>query len=1500
MQVPQGCHPIGWLELLAEARDSAEVHVGMRCEVERTRRGGNDRLLACAASYDDEPSSGAVLLSPLCPPLAVAGLAEGRPLQSVLGAAEAALGLDLVMDIVDVEAKDGFPPKARVRVLVCVHDAVLATAGCAWNDRARRNRSSVAALALLLRDLERDPPPWVADVTFADGALDLPHLAGGPNPIPSSSQRRDTWPESPPLLTLVGVSRAVPAVDALMGRVESDRDDPSRSEHAASPGRGAFSLEACISSLPSHMIAMQDDGGALTGLGGAAPARTRRTGPSLLDMPPDVIRRIFELLATAGDAHRLGATCKALLHGEADAVPGLTRTVLYRHQRAALRWMQAREHRAGERLPHPTVRRLAVWSGGGGDGDASATELEHSYMYINTSTCEVESVVASKDEAAAWERAHAARDFGGGLFCDDPGLGKTVTAVALVLKTLGALPGSLPRATMRDTETLFWHPSDPDRLCGYYEEEDHAHLAAHRSPARTLLGRSPPVRSPPRGSRRRSARLTLVADPAAGRDPDRRVRSAPLPPRVPAPPCDDARAQKMSGRCAECEGCGTWRDLPAGLAERVAGPDAPENAPFWCMLLGDGACCESRFGGGAARDGDLGRYWDDVPGFFAPDGGPEELEERFEANVTHFRRMWGQFAARGLQEVARCLLAAIALGVPWIEDDRSSRRAAPRELNVRLLLDRVAREHGTSVRQQCEGAVAEFLTSVLHAERLRAKPVRRATAGAAGDASGSDAPATTQLQGGGAAASGPTAEDGDDDGEAAAPASPRTPTRRLPRLGVPHGIAAILAVDVGAAREAVARGPAVPPRRVHLSRATLVMVPDDLLALQWREQIERHVEPGRLRVLLYDHAVVLRTPAHEVAWDYDVVVATLRRASTEDPRSSVLQRIHWRRVLVDEGHVFNKSCATNMHQFTAGLRADLRWIMTGTPAPHTAQDVRSLAPLFRFADPPGPDGAGGHVAALVEASARPMAAGCWAARERFVRALERCVIRGSKREIVQLAVRRREVVLAFGRDHARSFNQLAEVIMRNMVLTDFFDPDHRESLLNPGNGALARQMFENLAKACVMAGGFEFVAPERHIGETLDLIARRLHRLGRATPGECPEVGALDDGAAEARHTVPSPSGDASERLCTWTSAQHPLHGVELALRCGGRCGCCGAAARFPLVTPCAHVLCVECAGGRDAAKRQRGGRAAVPPRDAARVRCGACGEPYAMQPVSDPERRRANPRPKWEVPLELIEWQPGYAQRGARGIDGGAWQARWEATRSSKATYLHRRLREVGALRRGGPKAVVFTQHWGHLQVLERHLAERCGVHLQVLSSKREKADREQAVRLFRTRPVYNVLLMDAVGAVGLDLHFARHVFLMEPIVDGALESQVVARAYRMGEGRGHGGTVHVEVLAMRGSSEEVLLAARRQVGVSRATEEAGFGEGARCGAEEDARQARRLFVMERLGLVPEDACDDDDGDGGAEREDEARVGPERAPSGVEEPHAVELERRPRVMFDV
>ncbi len=65
---------------------------------------------------------------------------------------------------------------------------------------------------------------------------------------------------------------------------------------------------------------------------------------------------------------------------------------------------------------------------------------------------------------------------------------------------------------------------------------------------------------------------------------------------------------------------------------------------------------------------------------------------------------------------------------------------------------------------------------------------------------------------------------------------------------------------------------------------------------------------------------------------------------------SPLLRIHWVRLIVDEGHKLGSITLTNGLQMLCALTADKRWIMTGTPTPNIAacDGLRHLHGLLRF------------------------------------------------------------------------------------------------------------------------------------------------------------------------------------------------------------------------------------------------------------------------------------------------------------------------------------------------------------------------------------------------------------------------------------------------------------------------------------------------------------------------------------------------------------------------
>lgn len=73
-------------------------------------------------------------------------------------------------------------------------------------------------------------------------------------------------------------------------------------------------------------------------------------------------------------------------------------------------------------------------------------------------------------------------------------------------------------------------------------------------------------------------------------------------------------------------------------------------------------------------------------------------------------------------------------------------------------------------------------------------------------------------------------------------------------------------------------------------------------------------------------------------------------------------------------------------------------------------------------------------------------------------------------------------------------------------------------------------------------------------------------------------------------------------------------------LRCNEWC-------RLPVITPCRHILCLDCVA-----------------MDSEKCSLPGCGFLYEMQ---SPEilTRPENPNPQWPVPKDLIELQPSYRQ---------------------------------------------------------------------------------------------------------------------------------------------------------------------------------------------------------------------------------------------------------------
>lgn len=152
-------------------------------------------------------------------------------------------------------------------------------------------------------------------------------------------------------------------------------------------------------------------------------------------IPDDILNKVLIRLKP-GDLIRAAATCHHLRTLAASIMPCM-KLKLFPHQEAAVEWMLRREQNP-EPLAHPLCKNFCTEDG--------------FPFFINVTSGEIFTGIAP-----------TINDFCGGMFCDEPGLGKTVTALSLILKTHGTLTEP-PRGV-----DIKWCTHKPDKKYGYYE-----------------------------------------------------------------------------------------------------------------------------------------------------------------------------------------------------------------------------------------------------------------------------------------------------------------------------------------------------------------------------------------------------------------------------------------------------------------------------------------------------------------------------------------------------------------------------------------------------------------------------------------------------------------------------------------------------------------------------------------------------------------------------------------------------------------------------------------------------------------------------------------------------------------------------------------------------------------------------------------------------------------------------------------------------------------------
>lgn len=1010
-------------------------------------------------------------------------------------------------------------------------------------------------------------------------------------------------------------------------------------------------------------------------------------GLGIWSLPDDILNKVINRLKPR-DLIRVASTCHHL-RALASSIMPCMKLKLFPHQEAAVEWMLKREQNS-EPLPHPLCKDFCTDDG--------------LRFYINVTSGEIFT-----------GNAPTINDFGGGMFCDEPGLGKTVTALSLILKTHGTLANPPKGVDVK------WCTHKPDKKYGYYEfsASDSSNRTDFVSGTERLAGKDDVIREDPsssdlshnggsvpstRSSRKRGRLvgpdLTSVNMHVMGEKSPEPCNSLPMPATqvlkfkknsknvrknlMNAYSKDSVGSKRKRGTALEfndtwvqCDGCRKWRRLSDET-------DLDSTTAWFCSMNADAArktCTAPE------------ESWDSkgkityLPGFHKKDALPGD-----EQNVSFFTNILKDNVSSINSETKKALSWLAQLSLKKHVEMESVGVTRP-VLDARATIGKGARPYYKIfqafglVRKIEKGVTRWYYPSML-------------------DELAFD---STAL-----------------------------------------GIALENPLDIV---------------RFYLSRATLIVVPANLID-HWTTQIQRHVSSDTLNVYAWgDHK---KPSAHILAWDYDIVITTFNRLSAEwgPQKRSVLKQIHWYRVILDEGHTLGSSLAlTNKFQMAVSLVASNRWILTGTPTPNTpTSQVAHLHPMLKFLHE---EVYGQDHQSWDTGIHRPFEAQMEEGRIRLVQLLQRTMISARKANLRNIPPCIKNITFVdFSEGHAKSYNELVVTIRRNILMADWNDPSHVESLLNPKQWKFRATTIRNVRLSCCVAGHIKVEEAGQDIQETMD----DLMKLG------------LDPSSEE------------------YQSIRYALLNGTDCIRCGDWC-------RLPVITPCQHLLCHDCVA-LDSEK------------------CIKCGNNYEMQ---SPETlaRPENPNPKWPVPKDLIELQPSYKQDD--------WDPDWQSTTSSKVAYLVDKLRslreanikhrhstnitngaglaiessyqddnnvEVRLPQAMSHKVIIFSQFLEHIHVIEQQLTI-AGITYAGMYSPMPLSTKRNALTKFQDDPTCMALLMDGTAALGLDLSFVNHVFLMEPIWDRSMEEQVISRAHRMGATC----PINVETLAMRGTIEEQML---------------------------------------------------------------------------------------------
>ncbi|BGP00393.1 Proteophosphoglycan ppg4 [Rhodotorula toruloides ATCC 204091] len=608
------------------------------------------------------------------------------------------------------------------------------------------------------------------------------------------------------------------------------------------------------------------------------------------------------------------------------------------------------------------------------------------------------------------------------------------------------------------------------------------------------------------------------------------------------------------------------------------------------------------------------------------------------------------------------------------------------------------------------------------------------------------------------------------------------------------------------------------PQQIFVAATTLVVVPTDLVR-QWHEQIKEHVAPKALRYIVLRTAKDKFPTAAEMAQQDLILMSVKRFSDAADAEETALRHVHWKRLVIDEGHVLANG--TRMRKLAEELRCESRWAVSGTPSTNlrVVQEEEEVAlftsPSAAGGDRTDIDRLGQLFARFIQHDAFPKhdslrklcqthVYGGGERAARLAAVFDRSVIRHHPKyikdsfELPKLS--KRTVHIPLEEAERRVYNVLVAFFASNAITSQRVDVDY---LFHPSKRAHLEQLMDNLSTSTTFFGSYEFVAM-------------------------------VHDARNFAKKMLDGPKSDAwteEERVMerkVLEVFQEALDDPETILTAGT------PSVAFE-VTGLDDEL-VATFRGLKAVKNPRG-RTLVPLPELVRMRVDLDelrrvdvkawedDEELVEELITFEEKRKrldAAPKPKKkekdQPPANPEDEEPPLFKKRSKNDqtplapfpdDSIFRNIGLVRTTSSKINYIIREMRE-----HPDDKFIIFSS--SNVDIIFANLSEALDIlgirHLVFAGSHARSGDRGEKAQRFNstTARECQAILVDAkLGGRGFGLTAACRIIAVEPIWKPDLEVQAEKRAHRLGQTK----PVDMKILVVANSFEDAMLSRRAQV---------------------------------------------------------------------------------------